>query len=104
MDNLDKKTQDTGFNNQRNLIAALGYVWILSIVILLLKKGDPFITQHAKNGAALFVISWIWFIPFLGWIVGVTVFLFEVYGFVMAFTGKPWKLPLIGDWLENLKI
>jgi uncharacterized membrane protein len=104
MDNPEKKTQDTGFENQRNLMAALGYVWILSIFILLMKKGDPFITQHAKNGTALFVISFLCFIPVIGWFLSIVIFLFDLYGFIQAFTGKPWKLPLIGDWLATLKV
>lgn len=104
MDNLDKKPQETGFDNQRNLVAALGYVWVLSIFILLIKKGDPFITNHAKNGAALFVISFLCFIPVIGWFLSILIFLFDLYGFIMAFTGKTWKLPLIGNWLATLKI
>lgn len=100
MDPVTERTQNTGFNNQRNLLAALGYVWFICIIILLVKKGDPFILQHAKNGTALFVLSVLWFF----WPIGVIILLFEIYGFYQAFIGNSYKLPIIGDWLETVKL
>lgn len=100
MDPITEKTQNTGFNNQRNLLAALGYVWFVCILVLLLKRGDPFITQHARNGTALFILSVFWFFP----PIGIVVLLFQLYGFYQAFIGRPYKLPLIGDWLETVKL
>jgi len=100
MDPITQRTQNTGFNNQRNLVAALGYVWFICIIILLLKKNDPFIKQHAMNGTALFILSILWFIPGVGFIV----LAFELYGFYQAFVGNRYKLPLIGDWLEQVKL
>lgn len=100
MDPITEKTQKTGFNNQRNLLAALGYVWFICVIILLVKKDDPFILQHAKNGTALFVLSVLWFI----WPVGIIIALFEIYGFYQAFIGNSYKLPIIGDWLEKFRI
>ena len=99
MDPITEKTQNTGFNNQQFLLAALGYVWFICVIILILKKDDAFIKQHAMNGTALFILSVLWFI----WPVGCIVALFEVYGFYMAFIGRPYKLPLIGNWLETIK-
>lgn len=99
MDPITQKTQNTGFNNQRNLVAALGYVWFICVIILLVKKDDPFIKQHAKNGTALFILSVAWvFAPF-----GFIIALFELYGFYQAFIGNSYKLPIIGDWLEQVK-
>lgn len=100
MDPITQKTQNTGFNNQRNLVAALGYVWFICIIILLVKKDDPFIKQHAKNGTALFILSVAWVFPPVGFII----LLFEIYGFYQAFIGNPYKLPIIGDWLEKFRI
>ncbi len=99
MDPITQKTQNTGFNNQRNLVAALGYVWFLCVIILLLKKDDPFTKQHAMNGTALFILSVLWFIPGVGFIV----LAFELYGFYQAFVGNTYKLPIIGNWLETIK-
>ena len=99
-DPITEKTKNTGFNNTRNLLAALGYVWFICIIILFWKRDDPFILKHAKNGTALFVLSILWFIPPLGFII----LLFELYGLYQAFVGNPYKLPLIGDWLEKYKI
>lgn len=100
MDPVTEKTQNTGFNNQQYLLAALGYVWFICVIILLVKKDDPFIKQHARNGTALFVLSVAWVFPPAGFIVA----LFEVFGFYQAFIGRPYKLPIIGNWLETIKL
>ncbi len=100
MDPVTQKTQNTGFNNQKNLLAALGYVWFICLIILFVKRDDAFIQQHAKNGTALFILSVLWFIPFVGFII----LAFELYGFYQAFIGNTYKLPIIGDWLEKYKV
>jgi uncharacterized membrane protein len=100
MDPVTEKTQNTGFNKQQYLLAALGYMWFICVLIWIVKKDDPFILQHARNGTALFVLSILWFI----WPVGMIVALFELYGFYQAFIGRPYKLPLIGAWLETIKL
>ena len=100
MDPVTEKTQNTGFNKQQYLLAALGYVWFICVLIWIVKKDDPFVMQHARNGTALFVLSILWFI----WPVGMIIALFELYGFYQAFIGRSYKLPLIGAWLETIKL
>ncbi|MEK7631505.1 MAG: hypothetical protein AAB445_01380 [Patescibacteria group bacterium] len=100
MDPITQKTQNTGFNNQQFLLAALGYVWFICLAILFLKRDDPFIHAHAKNGTALFVLSVLWFFP----VFGVIILAFELYGLYQAFIGNSYKLPIIGDWLEKYKV
>ncbi len=62
MDPITEKTQNTGFNNQQYLLAALGYVWFIGVLIMIIKKNDPFVYQHSRNGTALFILSVLWFI------------------------------------------
>jgi len=100
MDPVTQKTQNTGFNNQQYLLATLGYVWFVCLIILFMKRDDPFIHAHAKNGTALFILSALWFIPGVGFVI----LAFELYGAYQAFIGRLYKLPLIGDWLEKYKI
>ena len=67
------KTSDT------NLMAALSYLWLLSVVMLVVKKDDPFVLFHAKQGLVLFIASIVlWFIPFLGWLLQLAVFIMVI--------------------------
>lgn len=96
----DKDVQDN------KLLAALAYVWILSIVILLVKKDSKFAQFHAKQGLVLFIASVIVsFIPFLGWfILNPIIWIVALVGLIRALTGKYWKIPLVGDLAAKINL
>jgi len=84
-----------------NLMAALSYLWLLSVVMLLVKKDDPYVLFHAKQGLVIFIASFlIGWIPVLNLIIVVAVIL----GFVKAIQGEKYKLPLVGDLAEKINI
>lgn len=89
-----------------NLMAALSYLWLLSVVMLLLKKEDPFVKFHAKQGLVLAIASIVaGVIPFLGWFLLVPIVIIgEIIGFIMAIQGKEYKLPVIGDLAGKINI
>lgn len=88
-----------------NLMAALSYLWILSAVMLMIKKDDPYVAFHAKQGLVLFLASIIlWFVPFFGWFLQMAVVLGVVVGFVKAMSGERYRMPLVGDLAEKIKI
>jgi len=88
-----------------NLMAALSYVWIISIVMLVTKKDSDFIQFHAKQGLVLFVVSVIWwiisiplfFLWFISWLIYLVVFIAAVIGFIKAYSGERYSLPVVGD-------
>ncbi len=88
------------------ILAAIAYLWFLSIVMLVLKRQDAFVQFHARQGLLLLIISIVgWFIlPFIAWLVQIIVFVGIVYGFMQAMHGKYWKLPYIGSLAEKLKL
>jgi uncharacterized membrane protein len=90
------------------LIAALGYVWILCLIPLLLKKESKFAQFHGKQGLALFIVEivgWlIYWIPFIGWLFGVLVLVMAIIGFVKALSGEYWELPVVGSFAKKLNI
>ncbi len=69
-------------NGESRLWAFIGYLGILCLLPLLLKRDDAFAQYHAKQGLVLFitgvVISIIGIIPFLGWVIGFFGILFVV--------------------------
>ncbi len=104
-DNLLNTTDD-------NIIAAIGYLWLLFLVPLLLKKGNKFCEFHAKQGLVLFIFSLIitvigalpilgWLIAFFGWIL---IIIFALIGFVNALQGKEWEIPYLGKYAKRINL
>ncbi len=81
----------------RNMMAALSYVWILSIVMLAVRGKEPFIKFHAKQALVLFILSIFSWIPVLGWIVGLLALIGMILGFINAWQGKEYRLPFVAD-------
>lgn len=96
-------------NSDSNLMAALSYIWIISIVMLVIKKDDKFVSFHAKQGTVIFAFSIIALmitpvIFFLGVIISIAVSVADVIGFIKALSGEKYKMPFIGDLAEKIKI
>ncbi len=78
-------------------IAALGYIWILSVFVFFARKNSPFVRFHAKQGMVLFAASvLLWFVPFIGRFLELIVLGLAVLGFLNAAQGSWRELPLIG--------
>ena len=94
-----------------NLVAAISYLWILSIIILLVKKDSDYVKFHARQGVVLFaasvIISIANFIPlvmFISWIGSLIILVAVVVGFIQAMGGKRYKLPVVGDLAEKINM
>ena len=97
---------------ENKLMAAVGYLGILCLIPLLLKRNSPYAQFHAKQGLVIlivWVILWIGnIIPILGqivWAVGSVVLLIVVIlGIVNALNGKMWPIPFLGKYAAQLKV
>lgn len=86
--------------------AVMGYLGILCLFPLLLKKDNRFALFHAKQGLVLFIFAiatgWI---PVLGWFfVAPLLFIAEIIGIIQALRGKCWKIPGVGDLAEKISM
>ncbi len=88
----------------RNLMAALSYVWGLSIVMLVIKRNSPFIQFHAKQGIVLMIISILWFIAVIGWLIGFLAFIGMFVGFMNAWQGKEFQIPVVYRWSQKVHL
>ncbi len=113
----------TGFDpkdvEENKVLAAISYLGILVLIPLLMKKDSRFVKEHSRQGLALFIaeiILWLvdlifaW-IPVLGfivsilvWIAWVIIAIVSIVGLVYALQGKFWKIPMVYDWAQSLKI
>jgi len=95
---------------QKNIgMAVICYIWILVLIPLLTDaKNDPFVKFHVKQGLVLLIVSIVvgaisW-IPIVGWILGIGVFVIWLIGIVNAASGKEQELPIIGKWGNSFNI
>ncbi len=99
-----EEKKPTSTNSDSNLMAALSYVWILSVVMLIIKKDDEFVKFHARQGLILFIASFIGVIPVIGWFIWLIVVVFEIIGFIKALSGERYKVPVVGDIAEKINL
>ena len=90
--------------SDNNLIAAFSYVWILSIIILVVKRNDDFAQFHAKQGVIVFLASLLGFIPLIGWIVAGAAWVGMVVGFIQAWQGKRYEIPFVYKLSQKVKL
>lgn len=95
-----------------NLMAALSYIFLLSVVMLLVKKDSDYVQFHAKQGTVLFigevilgvVGSFTWFLFVLWDLVWVLFVIVSIIGFYRAYRGERYRLPVVADLADKIKI
>jgi len=102
----------TGEIEEGKIFAVIGYIGILCLLPLLLKKENKFALFHGKQGLVLFiaeiVTSVVVWVPILGWIVALLASLafivLSVMGILQALSGNYWKAPVVGDLAEKINL
>ncbi len=94
MDTTHRDPKDVADNKD---LAALSYVWVLSLVVLFAKRESPFVQFHAKQGAVLFGLSLVvWAMPFIGKLAEILVLALCIIGFLHAAQSEWREIPIIG--------
>lgn len=77
-------------------MAALSYVWVLSVFVYAFRRDSSFVKFHARQAMMLFALSVVcWFVPFIGRFLEFIILLLCVLGFASAAQGQRRELPLI---------
>jgi uncharacterized membrane protein len=102
-----------GGGGDDKVMAAISYIWVVSIIMLLTKKDSDFIQFHAKQGLVIFIIStvvWLVSIPFMfvlifvNWIVYLVLFIAAVVGFIKAYNGERYRIPVVADIADKINL
>jgi uncharacterized membrane protein len=96
----NKSTQPT---SDDKLFGAIAYVWIAAVIIYMLKKDNPFVLHHARQGLVLFLGSLVWFIPGVGWVIATVAVIGMVIGFLKAQAGEKYEMPFVHLLAEKIK-
>ncbi len=89
---------------KNKLWALLGYLGILCLIPLLAKKDSKFAQFHAKQGLILLIGEFFVWIPFIGWILGIAIFILWIIGIINVFSGKMKPLPVVGEIAAKINI
>jgi len=92
------------------LVAIVSYItligWVIALVLNMQSKtklGSFHIRQSLIIMLTGMILAWI---PVLGWIVGIIVFIFWIIGLIAAINGQEKEVPIIGplaqDWFKGL--
>jgi uncharacterized membrane protein len=103
----------SGAGLAENVAGALAYVTIIPAILFLVLEPynrSPFIRFHAFQSLGLcvcaIVCSMIMIVPILGWLIGLillpVLFVAWVICILKAYQGKLFKLPVVGNIVENM--
>lgn len=97
--------------NETTITAALSYVWILVFVPFFMKKDNPFIRFHVKQGLVVLGLSLVYYligslpvINMFALIIKLITILLSLYGLYNVFLQKTVPLPVIGKLADKIDI
>ncbi|MDA1038139.1 MAG: hypothetical protein O2877_00440 [bacterium] len=98
--------------DDNKLISAIGYLGILCLIPLLLKKDSKYAQYNGKQGLVItiaWVILWIGnIVPFLGqiiWFLGsIALLILVVIGIMNSLQGNVWEMPYLGKYASQIKL
>ncbi len=91
------------YSGEEKFFAILSYISLLFLIPLLLKKDNKWIHRHAKQGFILFLAGFLVWIPLLGWIWGIYLFVVWIIVIIKVLIGAPfWKIPIVGTISEKI--
>jgi uncharacterized membrane protein len=87
-------------------VAIISYItiigWIVAIVLHSNNKTELG-AFHLRQALGLFLTGIIlWWIPIIGWILNIVVFIFWLLGLIYAIQGDKKSVPLVGDFYQNI--
>lgn len=90
------------------VMACLSYLGILCLVPLLAMRQSRYAQEHAKQGLLLLAVwivgSFVFWIPLIGWLGLVAVFIVNAIALIKCLNGEFWELPVIGQYRDKIKL
>ena len=109
----EKKVTAPDPEQEKRVIAALSYIWILCLIPLLTRREDEYCQFHAKQGVVVFIGSFavmiLGIIPILGWFIilpfgWLIIVVMSILGIINALQGKKWEMPFLGKYAKQINL
>jgi uncharacterized membrane protein len=98
---------DVGSTDDERLKGAIAYIltWLTGIIVLIIAGDNKFLKFHALQsivfGIVISIIVFILTFVCIGPIVGFVCWLYMLYGAYLVYSGKPFRIPVIADFVEK---
>ncbi|WP_174590175.1 DUF4870 domain-containing protein [Methanocella conradii] len=98
---------DVGATDDERLKGAIAYVltWLTGILILVMAGESRFLKFHAWQsivyGVILTIVCVLLSFLCIGTIIGLLGWLYVLYGAYLIYTGKPFYIPVVADFVKN---
>lgn len=87
-------------NNDGKVIGIVSHItligWIVALIMNQNNKSE-FGSFYVRQNLGLILFSFVTAIPFLGWVIGIVLFVFWIISLINAIQGKMTPIPLIGE-------
>lgn len=87
-------------NNDGKVIGIVSHItligWIVALIMNQNNKSE-FGSFYVRQNLGLILFSFITAIPFLGWVIGIVLFVFWIISLINAIQGKMTPIPLLGE-------
>lgn len=100
----EKKDKGESAIQDEKIWALLSYLSILCFIPLLMKRENKFVQFHAKQGLVMFIAEFLIWIPILGWLLGIFIFVVWIIALIKVLNGEYWKIPVIGNIAERIRL
>jgi uncharacterized membrane protein len=97
-------------DDQSKVVAIVSYItligWIIALIMNQSKKTDLG-SFHIRQALLIYIVGFIlWWIPIIGWLLNIAVFVFWIMGLVYAAQGQQKEVPVLGSlaqkWFKSL--
>ena len=109
--NLEMSGDEERTSEERRMAAVMAYIPFLCFVPLIKMRHDKYAYFHARQGLILFfleIIAFVFSFPHLSQLFWTAIIIgcigAAIAGIIFAIQGKMYKLPLIGDLADRLKM
>jgi uncharacterized membrane protein len=104
-----KVSSSGGSGDEGKTIAIVSYItwigWVIALIMNMDKKNE-FAKFHLRQTLLIWLGALLTWIPFIGWIWGVFLFILWIIGLIGAVNGEKKEVPLLGplaqDWFKGL--
>jgi uncharacterized membrane protein len=93
-------------NSDAKVVAIISYITLIGwIVALILHNNNktPLGAFHLRQSLGIMLtMVLLWFIPVLGWLLNIVMFIFLIIGLVYAAQEEQKPVPVVGEFYQNL--
>ncbi len=88
------------------IISYITWIGLIIAIILNMDKKNDFAKWHIRQSLLIMIISLLTWIPFIGWIIGIALFIIWIIALIGAINGEQKPAPLIGEkaqeWFKSI--